>query len=265
MDLETKKIVRIIFGALLLAMFVFFILIFGTNRLPAAMSLAEPTPTSAESQETDPGPTATLMNDSAEETSPPPTEPTPEPTPGIPDIDISSWEFALANGQHSIGDYAPELTEIEGGQYFDTRAAQALEDFIAAARAEGLSAYLSSAYRDFETQKYLYENKVAEYGETIAKTIVAPPGTSEHQLGLAADITDQYYQYKNESLADTDLFKWMVAHCAEYGFILRYPADKTDITGVMYEPWHFRYIGVEAATYIMENGICFEEFLDLYE
>lgn len=265
--MDFKKTVRVVIGALLLAVFVFCILLFGTDLLmspvptPAAEASAEP------AADTDtPEPTVSLMSGTvSEETAEPTAEPTPEPTSSLPDVDINAWELKLVNGQNSIGDYAPELTATENGQYFDSRAVGALEDFIAAARADGLTVYLSSAYRDFNTQKYLYENKVAEYGENIAKTIVAPPGTSEHQLGLAADITDKYYQYKNDSLADTELFKWMCAHCAEYGFILRYPENKTDITGVMYEPWHFRYVGVEAATYIMENNLCLEEFLDLYK
>ena len=77
---------------------------------------------------------------------------------------------------------------------------------------------------------------------------MAYPGTSEHQLGLACDIVDKYYEYMNESLADTALLKWMAEHCAEYGFVVRYPQDKTDITGVMYEPWHFRDVGTRGST-----------------
>ena len=147
----------------------------------------------------------------------------------------------------------------------DMRAADALAEFIAAAREQGLSVYLSSTYRDYATQTYLYNRKVSQYGEEVAKTIVAPPGTSEHQLGLAADITDKYYEFKDESLENTELFQWMSANCADYGFIVRYPKDKEDVTGIMYEPWHFRYVGKEAAAYIMENGLCLEEFVALYE
>ena len=78
-------------------------------------------------------------------------------------------------------------------------------------------------------------------------------------------MVDQYYDYMNEALADTALSQWMAAHCAEYGFILRYPQDKTDITGVMFEPWHFRYVGQEAAAYMMEKELSLEEFVALYE
>ena len=141
-----------------------------------------------------------------------------------------------------------------------------MEDLIAAARAEGLSVYLSSAYRDYNNQAYLFNRKVEQYGnEEEAAAIVARPGTSEHQTGLACDITDQYYELKNSSLEDTALYRWMSRHCQDYGFIVRYPKDKEDVTGIIYEPWHFRYVGKEAAGYIMEHGLCLEEFLDLYK
>jgi LAS superfamily LD-carboxypeptidase LdcB len=108
---------------------------------------------------------------------------------------------------------------------------------------------------------------VEQYGgnEAVAATIVAPPGTSEHQTGLCCDIADQFYSVKDSSLEDTALFKWMNEHCAEYGFILRYPKDKEDVTGIIYEPWHFRYVGVEAAQYMKENNLCLEEFVLLYQ
>lgn len=196
-----------------------------------------------------------------------PPEPTQEPLPTPPDIDISQWQYVCANTDRLLpSDYTPELTELEGGQYFDSRAVDALKDFIAAARAEGLTVVLSSSYRSYSTQQYLFNNKVAQTGsEEAAAKIVAIPGSSEHQLGLSADIVDGYYQYMNESLAETELLKWMYAHCHEYGFILRYPEDKQDITNIMFEPWHFRYVGEEAASYIMENGLCLEEFVALYE
>lgn len=199
---------------------------------------------------------------------PPSIEPSAPPTPSYPDIDITSWEYVLVNSDSMIdASFAPELTALENGHYFDSRAVAALQEFIAAARAEGLSVYLTSSYRAYGTQEYLFNNKLAQYGGDYAAAarIVAVPGSSEHQTGLAADIVDKYYQYMNESLADTELSKWMYENCAQYGFILRFPEDKQDITKIMFEPWHFRYVGVEAATYIMENGLCLEEFVALYK
>ncbi|MBP8640116.1 MAG: M15 family metallopeptidase [Oscillospiraceae bacterium] len=201
--------------------------------------------------------------------------PTPEPYADKPDIDISSWEYTLVNKENLLSaDFAPELTAIENGQYFDSRAVEALNEFVAAAKAEGLTVYITSSYRNYATQESLFNNKVNQYissegskeaASEKAKTIVAYPGTSEHQLGLACDIVDKYYQYMNETLADTELSKWMAAHSAEYGFILRYPKDRTDITGVMFEPWHFRYVGKEAAGYITAKALTYEEFVALYK
>ena len=182
----------------------------------------------------------------------------------LPDIDIDSWEYVLVNAEHSIGEYAPELGEFEG-QKLDQRILEPMQSFVAGARAEGLSVFLSSGYRGYEEQQYLFNRKVEQYGEEQAATIVSRPGTSEHQTGLACDITDEYYELKNESLENTALYQWMSRHCQEYGFIVRYPKDKEEITGIIYEPWHFRYVGVEAATYMAEQNLCLEEFVALYQ
>ncbi len=255
-----KKILSGIVLALLVLCLAFILI-----KKQAVLNEPEPVPS--------PSPTIQSTPEPTPEPTPTPTpEPTPTPTPepfaDKPDIDITSWEYVLANQDHLLDqNFVPEVTALENGQYFDSRAVDAMKEFIAGARAEGLSVYLSSSYRSYATQQYLFNNKVAQYGgdREAAARIVAIPGTSEHQTGLAADIVDQYYQYMNESLADTELSKWMKAHCAEYGFILRFPEDKQEITGIMFEPWHFRYVGKEAAAYIMENGLCLEEFVALYQ
>ena len=192
--------------------------------------------------------------------------PTEDPWP-YPHIDPASWELVLVNADHSIGDYVPELSTLEGGHNFDSRAVKYLQNFIDAARSEGLSVVLSSAYRSYTEQEYLFNRKVTQYGgdEERAAAVVSRPGTSEHQTGLCADITDKFYELKTESLENTALFQWMLEHCAEYGFILRYPKGREDVTGIIYEPWHFRYVGKESAAYIMENDLTLEEFLALYE
>jgi len=229
-----------------------------------AQVLPEPSPSPSPVAAATPSPTPT----------PTPT-PTPEPYADKPDIDISSWEYTLVNTINPLPkDFSPDITAVANSQYFDSRAVDALGEFIAGAKAEGLTVYITSAYRNYNTQEYLFNRKVSQYVASEgseeaaiekAKTIVAYPGTSEHQLGLACDIVDKYYQYMNESIADTALSQWLVAHCTEYGFILRYPKDKTDITGVMYEPWHFRYVGKDAAVYITNNGLTLEEFVALYK
>jgi LAS superfamily LD-carboxypeptidase LdcB len=188
---------------------------------------------------------------------------------GLPDVDLTSWELMLVNTDSTLESTyePPEIAYLDSNQCpVDSRIAEALTAFAEAARAEGLPVYLSSGYRPYSEQQYLYQRKISQgYSAEEAATIVAVPGTSEHQTGLSCDITDVYRETKDSSLEQTDTYKWLVEHCQEYGFIVRYPNDKQEITNIIYEPWHFRYVGVEAATYIMENNLCLEEFLALYE
>lgn len=183
----------------------------------------------------------------------------------------NQWELALANNSHPLpADYKPDLQSVGNGYYFDKRASQYLLDMLNAAKAEGLSPLICSAYRSEQTQKSLFNNKVASFtskgysnesARTEAQTVVAYPGTSEHQLGLAADIVSRNYQILDDKQADTPEAKWLNENCSKFGFILRYPPNKKAITGVIFEPWHFRYVGKEAAEKIMSSGICLEEYL----
>ena len=106
------------------------------------------------------------------------------------------------------------------------------------------------------------EGPVIQQADERAAQVVARPGTSEHNLGLACDIVALDYQNLDDGYAETPEAKWLYENCAKYGFILRYPPDKEDITGVIYEPWHFRYVGEQAAQEIMQRGICLEEYLE---
>lgn len=135
----------------------------------------------------------------------------------------------------------------------------ALVAMLAGAEAEGVKLYVGSAYRDYRTQEVIHYNRVKRMGRDDGMAQLA--GASEHQAGLAADVVSWAYRdgFKN-SFADTKEGQWLVANCARYGFILRYPADKEDITGVPYESWHMRYVGLEAAEYIMDAGLTLEEF-----
>ena len=143
-----------------------------------------------------------------------------------PSIDINSWEYVLVNLDHPIGEYAPDTAELEGIP-LDIRIIDAMSSFVDDARAAGVPVYLSSGYRDYDTQSYLNTlQQQMGYSKEEADKIVAPPGTSEHQTGLACDITDYYREYKNDELESTDTYQWMSAHCQEYGFIVRYPKDK---------------------------------------
>ena len=165
---------------------------------------------------------------------------------------------------------------IEDVHYVDACMYEALSNMLSAARAQGLEPLICSSYRTWATQASLFENKVQQYlnqrypqaeAEELAAFWVARPGTSEHQAALAVDIVDRHYQLLDEAQETTPVQIWLMEHCAEYGFILRYPTAKSHITGVGYEPWHYRYVGVEAAQEIMGRGICLEEYLypDQYE
>ena len=150
------------------------------------------------------------------------------------------------------------------GTPVDARIAPALRELIAAARAQGFSVYLASGYTDAAAQEHIYRRAVEKYGEFTAQSIVGRPEESEHRSGLCVDILDCYREEKDESLANTELFTWLKMHCSEYGFILRYPQGKKAVTGYVFEPWHFRYVGEEAAVYMTDNGLTLEEFLELY-
>lgn len=139
--------------------------------------------------------------------------------------------------------------------------AEALVRLFEGALDDGVTLYLKSAYRSWQTQNTMYYNRL-ERNNGKDDGWVSKPGASDHQTGLGCDVVPRSWRDKamNEEMAATEECQWMADHCAEYGFILRYPADKEDVTEINYEPWHLRYVGVPAATYIMENGLCLEEF-----
>ena len=166
-------------------------------------------------------------------------------------------------------DYQLTLTQLKNGQAVDERCYPDLQEMMDACRADGLEPLICSSYRTWEKQEKLYQNKIRrlidagvdpELAPEEAGKVVAVPGTSEHQLGLALDIVDTSYQVLDEA-QETAVQQWLMAHSWEYGFILRYPSDKSDITGIIYEPWHYRYVGRAAAKEIYEQGICLEEYL----
>lgn len=183
----------------------------------------------------------------------------------------SDWRLRLVNQDHSLPeDFSVELAQVGDGHQVDSRIARALLDMIEAGKRDGYGIWIVSSYRTMEKQVSLYEKQIdkwkrqgysLEAAREKAGTMVAVPGTSEHQLGLAVDLVSSEYTGLDERQEETGSYQWLVKHCAEYGFILRYPNDKTEITGIIYEPWHFRYVGVEAAREIMDQGICLEEYL----
>lgn len=181
------------------------------------------------------------------------------------------WNLVLVNYEHPMKEgYVPELKELEPGYSVDSRIADEARQMLADAKEAGLHIIMCSAYRSVERQKTLFDECMREYiksgmghwdayQETILK--IAEPGKSEHALGLALDLISNQYTELDKRQETTKEAKWLAENCHKYGFILRYPPEKTEITGIIYEPWHYRYVGEEHAKKIHELGVTLEEYL----
>lgn len=178
----------------------------------------------------------------------------------------------LVNKEHPIDQtYKPDdLAEIryfvsdrsETTRYMRTEAADAFHQLVDKAAEEGIELKMTTAYRSYNFQKVLYDSYVEREGEAAANTYSAKPGQSEHQTGLAADVSSSSVGYQlTDAYAETKEGKWLAEHAHQFGFIIRFPRGKEDITGYQYEPWHIRYVGHAAAMEIHEQGLTLEEFL----
>lgn len=182
------------------------------------------------------------------------------------------WNLILVNPWNEIpDDYKIELTSLPNGHSIDSRCYPALTEMLAACREAGLQPLICSSYRTNEKQSLLFQERIDELAaqgfskkeaRQIAAISVARPGTSEHQAGLAVDIVDSSHQLLDATQEQTPVQQWLLANSWKYGFILRYPREKSSLTGIIYEPWHYRFVGVEAAKEIYEQGICLEEYLE---
>lgn len=187
--------------------------------------------------------------------------------------DLQSDYIRLASLDSLLeADYAPaDLVDItvkrtsSSAIQMRTVAAQALSDMFEAAAADGLTLYAHSGYRSYQTQKTMYYNRLERLGKDDGA--VAYPGSSDHQTGLGIDVISKEWigSSFNTKFAQTAEAQWMAANCMDYGFIIRYPEDKQQITNIMYEPWHLRYVGVDVAQYMMGNGMCLEEFTEEWQ
>lgn len=191
------------------------------------------------------------------------------------------WNLHLVNRKHPLdADFEPDnLAELPDASWVephvnhrvDARIVEDLAAMLTAAEAEGAHPVICSSFRTYDYQENLFENRIERAeredhlegaeAEEAAAFWVAPPGASEHQTGLAVDIVDADYLELDEGQESTATQQWLMTHCTEYGFILRYPTDKSATTGIGYEPWHYRYVGKEAASDIAESGLCLEEWL----
>ena len=175
------------------------------------------------------------------------------------------WNLVVVNRWNELPeDYDIELMELPNGQKIDERIYPYLQEMFDAARAEGIYPIVREGYRTEEEQQAIFDEKVQAYinegysrsrAERTAKEWVALPGTSEHQLGIAVDINADKSKCSND-----EVYEWLAENAHEYGFILRYPQGKTEITGTSYEPWHYRYVGEDVAREIYESEICLEEY-----
>jgi D-alanyl-D-alanine carboxypeptidase len=183
------------------------------------------------------------------------------------------WKLVLVNAAHPLPEkFGVETRPLPNGLRFDARAYDDLTRMLQAGKEQGLSLVVCSAYRSYGKQKELFDEQVAteqatglSYNEAVeaAKKKVSLPGSSEHNLGLAVDIVALDYQKLDEGYLNTPEYEWLKENAYRYGFIMRYPEDKSAITKIVFEPWHYRYVGVEAATEITEKGLCLEEYLGM--
>ena len=185
----------------------------------------------------------------------------------IVDVDREDFNFIVVNRTREMPDgFVPTMKEVVGsGIYMDYRVAPHYEEMYYAAKQDGITLTPYSGYRSYERQKNNLNNRIAtnqangmSYDEAYAEatSVILPPGTSEHNLGLAMDVCNVY-----DSFANQPEYAWLMEHAHEYGFILRYTAEKQSITGIVPEPWHWRYVGVPYAQQIKESGLCLEEWL----
>ena len=184
------------------------------------------------------------------------------------EIQVSEeWNLIVVNRWNELPeDYSVELTELSNGQKVDSRIYPALQEMFDAARLERIYPIVREGYRTAEEQQEILDDKIQAYinegysrtrAEKTAKEWVALPGASEHQLGIAVDINADKSKCGND-----EVYTWLAKNAYKYGFILRYPMEKQEITGISYEPWHYRYVGVEAAKDIHEQGISLEEYME---
>jgi len=201
-------------------------------------------------------------------------EPVTEATEPEPYFDKNDPNLVLVNKEEVVDeDYVPdELVYIDESmrasdrapqyQRMQPEAAEAFEELVSAAAEDGMTIKVTTAYRPYSYQADLYYYYLAVKGEEWTQQYSAPPGTSEHQTGLAADVSCESINYELDvSFGETAEGEWLNQHAHEYGYILRYQEGQEDITGYSYEPWHIRYVGKEAAEVITEKDITLEEFL----
>lgn len=177
------------------------------------------------------------------------------------------WNLILVNQNYRVpDDYQIELTELANGEKVDSRIYPELQAMFDDARASGLALFVREGYRTAQEQQEIMDERIQEYqaegyskkeAKQLAEQYVAAPGTSEHELGLSVDINADTTKCSSDAV-----YRWLAEHGYQYGFVKRYPSNKTEITGINEEPWHYRYVGREAAKEMQEKGLCLEEYVE---
>lgn len=180
---------------------------------------------------------------------------------------VNGWNLILVNDDYYVPkNYSVDLIELDNGERVDKRIYPELQEMFDAARKEEVYMTIVEGYRTSEEQQKMLHDKRKQYEEKVlipfvaeymAEKWVATPGTSEHELGLAVDINAN-----TRYSTGTQVYDWLAEHAHEYGFVQRYPEEKTEITGIRYEPWHYRYVGKECAKEMHDKFLCLEEYLD---
>ncbi len=194
--------------------------------------------------------------------------------PSVATINSEKWYLLLVNQDYILPDnFSVKTAAVKGGgQSLDSRVVPYYNDMVTAAEADGISLIPVSGYRSYDRQHTNFERKIKYYtnlgynkaeATRLASEIVLMPGTSEHNAGLAMDFGTNGNYTLDENFANTDAFRWLSEHAADYGFILRYESDTKPITKITYEPWHWRYVGVKAAKEIKASGVTLEEYLGM--
>ncbi|MCR5105620.1 MAG: M15 family metallopeptidase [Eubacterium sp.] len=180
-------------------------------------------------------------------------------------LDEEKWALILVNQNNPVPDnYSVNLTTLSNGKRIDSRIYSPLQEMFSAARASGLDMYVREGYRTRAEQQSIMDSRIQQYvsqgysyseAVQLARQYVAIPGRSEHELGICVDINATYDSYSD------DVYAWLDSNAYKYGFIKRYPQNKSHITGISYEPWHYRYVGRSAAAEMYRTGMCLEEYL----
>lgn len=244
-----------------------------SESAPAAGMMTEP---SVEGDSSPAEPVSSQESESSQEPAPPVESSVPEPSPAAsaPENE-EGWELLLVSVKSPLPDnYSATLEDVGNGFQVDMRIATSLKEMVAKAKADGINLEICSAYRDPVKQSDIMEDRIQEYmgygylredAEKAVQREIAKPGTSEHQTGLAVDIVTPSHRTLDRAFEDTTAFRWLAENAWEFGFVLRYPDGKEPVTGISYEPWHYRYVGRIAARDIQRGGYCLEEYLYLLQ